>query len=61
MLRASTLFPFEAAITEAGAMAVMPSYNEIDGGRHKNRFLISASCARVAQGIVVSTTSRSSS
>jgi beta-glucosidase len=41
LVRDQYLFPFEAAITEAGAMAVMPSYNEIDGiPAHKNRWLI---------------------
>jgi beta-glucosidase len=41
LVRDQYLFPFEAAITEAGAMAVMPSYNEIDGiPAHKNRWLL---------------------
>ncbi len=41
VLRDQYLFPFEAAIREAGASAVMPSYNEIDGvPSHKNRFLL---------------------
>ena len=41
LVRDQYLFPFEAAITEAGVMAVMPSYNEIDGvPSHKNRWLI---------------------
>jgi len=41
IVRDQYLFPFEAAITEAGVMAVMPSYNEIDGvPSHKNRWLI---------------------
>ena len=41
VLRDQYLFPFEAAIGEAGVMAVMPSYNEIDGvPSHKNRFLL---------------------
>jgi beta-glucosidase len=44
-------------------MAVMPSYNEIDGvPSHKNRFLIQRILRQSgASGIVVSTTSRSSS
>jgi beta-glucosidase len=41
LVRDQYLFPFEAAITEAGVMAVMPSYNEIDGiPAHKNRWLL---------------------
>jgi beta-glucosidase len=41
IVRDEYLFPFEAAITEAGVMAVMPSYNEVDGvPSHKNRWLI---------------------
>jgi len=41
VLRDQYLVSFEAAITEGGAMAVMPSYNEIDGlPSHKNRFLL---------------------
>jgi beta-glucosidase len=41
LVRDQYLFPFEAAVTEAGVMAVMPSYNEIDGiPSHKNRWLI---------------------
>lgn len=41
MLRDQYLFPFEAAIKEAGVASVMPSYNEIDGvPSHKNRFLL---------------------
>ena len=41
IVRDQYLFPFEAAVTEAGVMAVMPSYNEIDGlPSHKNRWLI---------------------
>jgi beta-glucosidase-like glycosyl hydrolase len=41
IVRDQYLFPFEAAVTEAGVMAVMPSYNEIDGiPSHKNRWLL---------------------
>jgi beta-glucosidase len=41
LVRDQYLLPFEAAVTEAGVMAVMPSYNEIDGiPAHKNRWLI---------------------
>src|SRR5207245_4067421 len=41
IVRDQYLFPFEAAVTEAGVMAVMPSYNDIDGlPSHKNRWLI---------------------
>ena len=41
LVRDQYLFPFEAAVTEAGVMAVMPSYNEVDGvPSHKNRWLI---------------------
>ena len=41
MLRAELLVPFEAAIKEARAFAVMPSYNEIDGiPSHTNRWLL---------------------
>jgi beta-glucosidase len=41
ILRDQHLFPFEAAVREAGVMAVMPSYNEVDGvPSHKNRYLI---------------------
>jgi len=40
-LRDQYLFPFEAAVTEARVMAVMPSYNEMDGvPSHKNRWLL---------------------
>ncbi len=31
VLRETFLVPFQAAVTEAGVMAVMPSYNEVDG------------------------------
>lgn len=41
IVRDQYLFPFEAAVTEAGVMAVMPSYNEVDGvPSHKNRWLL---------------------
>ena len=41
LLRDQYLFPFEAAITETPVMAVMPSYNEMDGvPSHKNRWLL---------------------
>lgn len=38
ILREQFLYPFQVAVTEAGAMSVMPSYNEIDGApAHANR------------------------
>jgi beta-glucosidase len=41
LLREQLLLPFEAAVREAKAYSVMPSYNEIDGvPSHKNRWLI---------------------
>ena len=41
VLRDQYLFPFEAAVKEAGVMAVMPSYNEMDGvPSHKNAWLL---------------------
>lgn len=41
VLREEFLAPFEAAITKAGAMSVMASYNEIDGvPSHTNRWLL---------------------
>jgi beta-glucosidase len=41
LLRDQYLFPFEAAITETPVLAVMPSYNEMDGvPSHKNRWLL---------------------
>jgi beta-glucosidase len=41
VLRDQYLFPFEAAVTETGVFAVMPSYNELDGvPAHKNRWLL---------------------
>jgi beta-glucosidase len=40
-LRDQYLFPFEAAVRETPVMAVMPSYNEMDGvPSHKNRWLL---------------------
>jgi len=40
-LREVILPPFRAAITQAGAISVMPSYNEIDGlPSHANRWLL---------------------
>lgn len=40
-LRDVYLYPFEAAFRETPVMAVMPSYNEIDGvPSHKSRFLL---------------------
>ena len=40
-LRETFLYPFEAAIKEAGAISVMASYNEIDGvPSHANRWLL---------------------
>ncbi|MEO8362334.1 MAG: glycoside hydrolase family 3 N-terminal domain-containing protein [Vicinamibacteria bacterium] len=40
-LRDQYLFPFEVALRETPVMAVMPSYNEIDGvPSHKSRFLL---------------------
>jgi beta-glucosidase len=41
LLRSELLVPFQAAITEAGAFTVMPSYNEVDGiPSHVNGWLI---------------------
>jgi beta-glucosidase len=41
ILREVFLFPFQAAVREAGAMSVMASYNEIDGvPSHANRWLL---------------------
>src|SRR5204862_7053798 len=41
ILREVFLFPFRAAVREAGAMSVMASYNEIDGvPSHANRWLL---------------------
>ncbi|MBX5477515.1 MAG: glycoside hydrolase family 3 C-terminal domain-containing protein [Pyrinomonas methylaliphatogenes] len=41
ILREQFFYPFQAAVTEAGAMSVMASYNEIDGiPSHANRWLL---------------------
>ena len=41
ILREQFFYPFQVAVTEAGAMSVMPSYNEIDGvPAHANRWLL---------------------
>jgi beta-glucosidase len=41
VLRDQYLFPFEVAVVEGRVMAVMPSYNELDGiPSHKNRWLL---------------------
>ena len=41
LLRSELLVPFEAAVKEAGAYTVMPSYNEIDGvPAHVNAWLL---------------------
>ena len=41
LLRSELLVPFEMAIRQAGAFAVMPSYNEVDGvPSHANRWLL---------------------
>jgi beta-glucosidase len=41
LLRDQYLVPFEAAVRQTAVMAVMPSYNEIDGvPSHKNRWLL---------------------
>ncbi len=41
ILREQFFYPFQIAVTEAGAMSVMPSYNEIDGvPSHANRWLL---------------------
>ena len=41
LLRSELLVPFQAAITEAGAYTVMPSYNEVDGvPSHVNAWLL---------------------
>jgi beta-glucosidase len=40
-LRDVVLVPFRTAVTEAGALSVMPSYNEVDGvPSHANRWLL---------------------
>jgi beta-glucosidase len=41
ILREQFFYPFQIAVAEAGAMSVMPSYNEIDGlPSHANRWLL---------------------
>lgn len=41
ILREQFFYPFQVAVTEGGAMSVMPSYNEIDGvPAHANRWLL---------------------
>jgi beta-glucosidase len=41
VVREQYLLPFQAAVTEADVMAVMPSYNELDGlPSHKNSWLL---------------------
>jgi beta-glucosidase len=41
VVRGEFLVPFRAAVTEAGVMSVMPSYNEVDGvPSHINRWLL---------------------
>jgi beta-glucosidase len=41
LLRAELFVPFEAAVKEAGAYSVMPSYNEVDGvPSHVNEWLL---------------------
>ncbi|MFB3924180.1 MAG: glycoside hydrolase family 3 N-terminal domain-containing protein [Terriglobia bacterium] len=41
IIRENFLVPFQAAVTEAGVMSVMPSYNEIDGvPSHGNPWLL---------------------
>src|SRR4051812_39407889 len=41
LLRSELLLPFQAAMTEAGAYTVMPSYNEVDGvPSHVNSWLL---------------------
>jgi beta-glucosidase len=56
LLRAELLVPFEAAV-KAGAYAVMPSYNEVDGvPSHANRWLLTDILRREwgFNGVVVS-------
>src|SRR5262249_52465713 len=41
VLRDTFLYPFKAALIEAGAISVMPSYNEVDGvPSHANKWLL---------------------
>ena len=56
LLRSELLVPFQAAIAEAGAFSVMPSYNEVDGvPSHVNRWLLEDVLRREwgFQGVVV--------
>src|SRR4030095_2094000 len=56
LLRSELLVPFEAAV-KAGAFAVMPSYNEVDGvPSHANRWLLTDILRRGGgvTGVVVS-------
>ncbi len=57
LVREAFLFPFQAAITEAGAMSVMPSYNEVNSiPSHANTWLLQRILREEwgFQGIVVS-------
>ena len=57
LLRSELLVPFEVAVKEAGAYAVMPAYNEVDGiAAHVDRWLIEDILRREwgFQGLVVS-------
>jgi beta-glucosidase-like glycosyl hydrolase len=57
VMREQYLFPFQAAVEEAGVATVMPSYNEIDGiPSHKNRWLLEQVLRREwgFRGLVVS-------
>lgn len=57
LLRSELLAPFEAAVKETDVMAVMPSYNEVDGvPSHANRWLLEDVLRREwgFQGAVVS-------
>jgi beta-glucosidase len=57
VLREEYLRPFEVAVQQAGVMAVMPSYNELDGlPAHKNRWLLETLLRREwgFRGLVVS-------
>jgi beta-glucosidase len=47
ILREQFFYPFQVAVTEAGPMSVMPSYNEIDGSpSHAIAGCFKKSCAR---------------
>ena len=57
LMRSELLVPFEVAVKEAGAYAVMPSYNEVDGiASHVNKWLLDDLLRREwgFKGIVVS-------